>query len=342
MTRKRSRVVQNRHTPPSTLNAMKSKLWFRLFVVLMILAASYFGYLAHNFWSTHNQVEKLTNVFPSESERPLDKPNRGGTNFLLLGVDTINDEQSELPSLLGNRSDTIMVVHISENGEYVSIISIMRDSWVEIPGHGKNRINAALALGGIPKTVSTIENLLDARIDHVAAVDFTGFKQTVDFIGGVQITNPMSFQSSLPPYQEFKAGLIELDGEQALAYSRERKNLPRGDYQRVENQRAILFGILTKILSKGIISNPKLTADLYSEVAEFIAIDESFKVTDAISFAYGLRSLASDGLRTMTLPVSSSGINEYGMAVVYLDELKLSKISRHLAKDTIHTYIKKP
>ena len=87
----------------------------------------------------------------------------------------------------------MMLVHIPADRKGAYVTSIMRDTWLDIPGHGKAKINAAFAYGGVPLAVQTLEGLLDTRIDHVAAIDFEGFKGLTDALGGVEINNPIAF-----------------------------------------------------------------------------------------------------------------------------------------------------
>ena len=95
-------------------------------------------------------------------------------------------------------------------------MSIMRDSWVEIPGRGDNKINAALAIGGVPLTVQTVENLLDTRIDHVAVLNFEGFAAITDVLGGVTVNNERAFTPNTLPDTRIPDGGVAINGEGAL------------------------------------------------------------------------------------------------------------------------------
>src|SRR5699024_12520784 len=119
--------------------------------------------------------------FPEEALRPeISTPAEGqddpAVNILLLGSDSRADTSKPILDDLGNRADSIMVAHIPSDRSGVQIMSIMRDSWVDIPGHGQSKINAAMAYGGVPLMVQTVEGLIDQRIDHIAVIDFNGFK----------------------------------------------------------------------------------------------------------------------------------------------------------------------
>src|SRR5699024_3687054 len=168
--------------------------------------------------------ETIDSAFPEESLRPeVSEPAEGeedpAVNILLLGSDSRADTSTPILDDLGSRSDTIMVAHIPSDRSGVQIMSIMRDSWVEIPGHGHAKINAAMAYGGVPLIVQTVEGLIDQRIDHIAVADFNGFKNLTEAVGGVEVNNPRDFTVG---DTHFAQGNITLDGDEALQFVRER------------------------------------------------------------------------------------------------------------------------
>ena len=166
-----------------------------------------------------------------------------GKNILLLGSDTRTGADAALVS--GSRADTIMLMHIPADGKGVYIISIMRDTWVDIPGYGTAKVNAALNYGGVSLQVATIENLVGVKIDHVAEIEFEGFKSLVNAIGGVDVQVPFAFTSNV---WTFTPGLMHLNGSGALSFVRERYSFADGDYQRVRNQRAFLRGLYLSLI----------------------------------------------------------------------------------------------
>ena len=170
-------------------------------------------------------------------------------NILLLGSDSRGATTSVgAAGVSDQRSDTMMLVHIDADRKNVYVMSIMRDLWVPIPGNGTAKINAALAWGGTPLAIQTVEQLLGARIDHVAIIDFQGLKAMTDALGGVDVDSPVAFTTVKSPHYTFSQGLNHLDGDQALAFARERYAFATADYQRVADQQALLRGILNKLL----------------------------------------------------------------------------------------------
>ena len=148
-----------------------------------------------------------------------------GTNYLLIGSDA-------RPGETASRSDVIQLVHVTEARDEIWIIHFPRDLYVPVPGHGEDKINAAYAYGQSPLLVRTIQDLVGVKIDHIAKTDFEGFKNLTDALGGVRVNN----QQASPKYP---AGPVDLDGEQALEYVRERKTLADGDISRGQRQQEI-------------------------------------------------------------------------------------------------------
>ena len=158
------------------------------FLVVAVGAGVYAFNLANSF---NSKSQKIEQSFPEESARPAETKT-GAMNLLLLGSDSraasLGEAEAGGPS--DQRSDTMMWVHIPADRKNIYMMSIMRDTWVQIPGHGEAKMNAAMALGGIPLVVQTLEGMFKSRIDHVAVVDFEGFKAMTDALGGVTVNVP--------------------------------------------------------------------------------------------------------------------------------------------------------
>ena len=224
-------------------------------LVLVLLAAAGVVLVTQHLGS---QVGRYPSVFApiDPSSRPADA---AGQTFLLMGTDTRSPEattgtDAAPDAVFGStRSDVIMVATIAEDGQSASIISIPRDSWVDVPGRGKNKINAAYAFGGPPLLIETVEQLSRVHIDHFAVIDFAGFAQMTDAVGGIDVNVG---QETERDGVVVPAGPQHLNGEQALVYVRERKSLPGGDLDRVRRQQAALRAFVQKTLSSGTLSSP--------------------------------------------------------------------------------------
>ena len=186
---------------------------------------------------------------PGETPRPTKEPQETGTlNYVLIGKDK-SDPNSDDPG----RSDTLLVVHLNAKRNKAYIVSFPRDMYVAIPGRGRSKINAAYAWGGPALTVRTLEGLTETRMDHVVEIDFEGFIQLTKDLGGVTVPNKTEFSSHGFHYPK---GRIEIEGEQALWFVRERKALPEGDLSRAENQRNVIKAMVSKGLSAEVIADP--------------------------------------------------------------------------------------
>lgn len=185
-------------------------------------------------------VTTLIEVFPDEQGRPerVAGPAGEAMNILLVGSDIRGDLGStEITEVTPSLADVIMVAHIAADRESVQVMSIPRDSWVEQPNGTMGKINWSFASEKGPAgLVETVEKLIDVRIDHVAAIDFEGFKGMTDALGGVTVNNTIEWQRR---GQYFGIGPVELDGERALMFVRERK-LTGSDLVRVTQQQEYL------------------------------------------------------------------------------------------------------
>ncbi|WP_342504669.1 LCP family protein [Sporosarcina sp. FSL K6-2383] len=157
-------------------------------------------------------------------------------SVLILGVDEREGDKG--------RSDTMIVMTVNPTLKSTKMVSIPRDTYTEIVGHGtQDKLNHAFAFGGIQMSLDSVENLLDMPIDYVAEVNMEGFQDVVNAVGGITVTNTMDFtQDSF----DFQAGQLTLSGEEALSYVRMRKEDPNGDWGRQDRQRQVIQGVLSQ------------------------------------------------------------------------------------------------
>src|SRR4051794_25999612 len=236
-------------------------------------------------------VDRVSDVFSGldESSRPAPATPEGTASddpvtFLLVGSDTRGHRgNGEDPD---GRSDAIMIARFSADRQHAQLISIPRDSWVDIPGHGMAKVNAAYAYGGPTLLIQTVEQLTDVRIDHYVAIDFEGLIQVTDDLGGVDVV--IAETTSNGPYT-FLAGVNHLDGDQARWYLGQRYGLPGGDFDRVRRQQQYLQAMFGKLFSSDTFTDPgRLDAALLA-VTSAVAVDEQLGNTAMLSLAYSLR-----------------------------------------------------
>ena len=218
--------------------------WGRIVIitiaVLFATVAGAVGYFGFKLNQSVSSISRDSSLLPTGSRPPSASTTATYTamNILLIGSDSRGADQG--------RSDTFIVLHISADRKSVYLVSFPRDMWVTVPGYGLNKINAGYSFGGSALAVQTIENLTGARIDHVVVTDFSNFIQLVDTVGPITVDNPVASTMIEPDqnnvrYNFMTKGPLQLtDGNMALAFVRERHNLPNGDLDRTLRQRAFL------------------------------------------------------------------------------------------------------
>lgn len=317
--------------------APKILLW--TLVGILVAAVAGAGIIWWNVQNRYNQIEALEDMFPDEEGRPQQLVTADGEpiNILLLGSDSREPGSPSIMTDLGSRSDTMMLVHIPADRSDVQVISIMRDSWLAIPGHGEAKINAALSYGGVPLVVTTVEGLLGQRINHVAVVDFDGFAGITDALGGVTINNEVAFTSSHKAGHQFAAGPITLNGEEALAFVRERYAFVDGDYQRVRNQQAWVKAVLNKLLTPETLTNPGKLDAIVTQFAPYVGVDDSLTLPVMIGIVSSMTNVRAGDVRSFTLPTNGTGMVG-DQSVVFLDTVSIAELKKHLAADTVSEY----
>ena len=258
-------------------------------------------------------------------------------NILVLGTDSRTSASDPSQWKEGaQRTDAIMIVQVSGDRRTVSVMSIPRDSWVEIPGHGQGKINAAYSYGGPSLTIHTVENLTGIHIDHFAVANFESFVALTDEIGGVRVNlkTPQTLAG-----KELGAGAQVLNGQQALAYTRERSSLPNGDFDRVKRQQTWMRSIVSRVLTNGTLSSPTALYSFLKTASRTVAVDESFTLNQMQSLALETRHLHSNDIRFMTVPTAGTGTSADGQSIVTLDADADAPLFKAFAEDRVSAYL---
>lgn len=257
-----------------------------------------------------------------------------GKNILLLGSDTRSGSEAALVS--GSRADSIMLAHIPADGKGVYLVSIMRDTWVNIPGYGAAKINAALNYGGISLQVATVENLLGIKIDHVAEIEFEGFKALVNSVGGVDVQVPFNFDINI---WSFKQGVQHMDGGAALAFVRARYQFADGDYQRVRNQRAFLRGLYNTMKAKGALDNVGSFQSAVESIAGYMRVDSGLNAAQIAQIAAPVLTSGDTTMRMTTLPNAGPGWSYDGQSIVIVNQAANANLSYALQHDSMDQFM---
>ena len=280
---------------------------------LALVAGGGILYLEHRISSHIGRIDGVFTGLEQRPARPTSGPAAKAVNILLLGTDrrstvaTTGSDAAAPAWLPGEqRSDTIMVVHIDGDRRGASVISIPRDSWVRVPGYGGAKINAAFSFEGPNLAVATVESLTGLHIDHLAVVDWDGFKALTDAVGGVDVIVPRTVTDSARGIT-WTAGEHKLDGVQALAYVGQRYGLPGGDLDRVKRQQAFLRTLMQASLHQEMRKNPRMVYDFLDTVSQHLSVDAGWTTKQMASLALSLRDLRSGDIHYLTVPVAGLG-----------------------------------
>ncbi|NHC43856.1 LCP family protein [Motilibacter sp. K478] len=288
----------------------------RLALLLVVLL------LAHVVGLAVFTVSRLqgTDALADYPGRPADS---AGTTWLLVGSDTRSGltraERAELHtgSAEGQRTDTIILLHAPRSGP-PTLVSLPRDSYVEIPGGGRNKLNSAYATGGAQRLVRTVEQATGLRVDSYVEIGFGGVVDITDAVGGVDVCVQRAMKDEKAGL-DVQAGCQELDGATALAYVRARYSDPKGDLGRIERQQQYLAALMSRLTSKGVLLNPVRQWRLSAAGTGALATDGAGPLTLA-GLARAMRSVSGgDGLVT-TVPVADTDYRTAAGSTVRWDE----------------------
>lgn len=286
-----------------------------------------------------DNVGRVPNVFGSldVAQRPAAGP---GLTFLLMGSDTrapaptTGTDAAPGVDAGSERSDVIMLAQLSADRTSAAVVSIPRDSWVDIPGHGMGKINAAFAYGGAPLLVRTVEQLTNVHVDHFGAIDFAGFQGMVDAVGGIDVQIRHATQNFGVP---FAAGLNHLDGARALVYVRQRYDLPDGDIDRAKRQQNALRAVLAKAVTGGILADPVKLYRFLDVTSRSVSVDDTLTNGDFRALALESRGLRPSAVTFLTAPVRGLG-RQGAQSVVYLDDARCAQVWEALRDGTASRY----
>jgi LCP family protein required for cell wall assembly len=303
-------------------------------LVLLLLIAGGGWYLTQRY---AGNVERIGDVFADipEDARPAPaRPAAEGVDgdpvtFLLVGSDSREvAADGEAP---GARSDAIMIARTEADRKHAQIVSIPRDTWVDIPGHGKNKINASYAFGGPSLLIQTVEQFTGVRIDHFVAIDFAGLAEVTQAMGGVDVYVAETTENN---GHVFEQGWNHITGKDVRWYLGQRYGLPGGDFDRVKRQQQFLKAVMNQLISSGTFSDLGRLDRTLRAVGSSVAVDSELGNTEMLSLAYSMRNLDKSGVDYFTMPDAGTG-TEGAASVVYVNENVAERLWEYLRTDSL-------
>ena len=228
--------------------------------------------------------------------------------------------------VLSGNADAIQLIGIDFETGVATAIGIPRDSWLEIPGHGLDRINATLPDGGPELVAATVTSLVGIEPDYVLTTGLTGFAAMVDLIGGVSVYSPVAFEDPRYPIT-VRLGRNNFDGQDATSFARARHELARSDFDRSANHQALLKGILRQLQAKeddvGFMESGTLRA--------LTELDTDLSPTDLYRFAQAVTQVKLSRVTTCVLDGTTG--TEFGASVVYVDTKQAKRLGNDARED---------
>lgn len=319
--------------------------WGRIALVAgaaVVVLALIGGIAAYGYANHLDKNLQRTDAFSQITGGRPAKTVDGALNVLIVGSDSRDPDSSD-DTANAWRADTLMLMHIPADHKSAQIVSIPRDLYVAIPtsnsaactSASNNKINASFAFGGLPRAVHTVECLTNVHIDNVAAIDFGGFKDVTDALGGVDLSVDQTITSIHKPHRVFTKGTMHMNGDQALDWVRQRKQFARGDFARMQHQQQFLIALMDKASSSGTLSNPAKLNSFLKAVTAAVTVDNDFSLTD---MAVQFRNLRSSDITFLTSPnLGSATIG--GQSVVTQDHPKEEALYKAISADKMSEWM---
>jgi len=334
-----SRRPSSRSSPrssPRPSSDGQSHRWRWVLIGAAILVVAWVAFMVWVPFHAWGEVHRV-NATPAGT-RPA--PSKG-YDYVLVGSDSREGltavQQGQLHTgstkvAEGKRTDSIIVVHVPSGGGKAALISLPRDSYVPIPGHGRNKINAAYSLGGPKLLVATIEQVTDVRIDGYVEIGFGGFASVVDSLDGVDICVKRAMDDPKAGIN-LKAGCQTLNGPNALGYVRARYSDPLGDIGRVQRQRQFLGAIMHKASSPSTALIPWRYYAFATTAGAGLTVGEDTSLRDVTRVLQAIRSVSGgDGL-SLTVPVSNAALPTHVGSAVKWDSQKALELFKAIKND---------
>jgi LCP family protein required for cell wall assembly len=329
-------------TPPATGGtpsgqrrlAWSGRIVAGLLSLTLLITSGWGWYLGRVAEATVNRTDAIPSSGNDETVRTGE-----AMNLLLVGNDSraaLSDEQLAQLNAgedSGVNTDTMILVHVPADGSKASFVSFPRDSYVPIPGHGQDKLNAAYAYGqqdapegasdaakaalGAQLLVRTISQLTGLRIDHYAEVDLLGFFELTSVVGGVEVNLCNPVDDSFYSGAVFPAGTQTISGAEALEFVRQRHGLPRGDFDRIIRQQVFIAGVLRKMLSEDVLLDLGKQRQLVQAAATSLTVDQNLNL---LQLAQQMQSVTAGSIDFQTIPYVGDDEDEEGRYILRLED----------------------
>lgn len=312
-------------------------------VVVLIAAVGATSYLvARHDLSSMRRIHNPFTSIPSSARPP--QPTGAAAKdvtFLVGGLDTRAPAPTTgrgAKSSLTGRTDTLMLVHLIAGGRGAYVVSIPRDSWVPIPGHGDGKINWAYVFGGPTLAIRTVEQLTNVRINHFAIIDWDGFRALTNALGGVTVQIPTT---TYDPSNRvtWTAGTHHLNGAQALLYVRDRYGLASGDFSREARQQNYLRAMFRQLRNSGNLANVLKAGSILHALSQAVSVDNTLGNGQMMSLVLGMRGLSSGKMLFATAPYLGTGMVD-GQSIVRLNQSVGPGFWHAFEYDTLPAYMR--
>lgn len=298
-------------------------------VIITVIVLMFVGYGSYLAYQTLQAASDSYDDLGREKSELRDKEvtiSNDPVSILIMGVEDYASEYDR------GRTDTLMVATFNPDDKRLQLLSIPRDTKVEIVGKDMvDKINHAYAYGGKEMTIETVENFLDIPIDYYATVNFEAFKNIVDILGGITVDVPFDFEQNsddrVAEKLQFYEGEMELDGRHALAYARMRMSDPLGDIGRNQRQQQVIKAIIDKALSPGTVTK---IDDLVNEVGR--NVETNMRISEGLAFLKKYSDFDVSNIEQIKLETHSEMINGIDYQVPNYDSLEevKYKLKAHL------------
>ncbi|MEO6999351.1 MAG: LCP family protein [Terracoccus sp.] len=322
--------------PSSQAEAPKHRLRKGRLIALVIglVLLSWVAFLVWVPFNAWNSVARVDNI-PS-GERPADT---AGHTYLLVGSDSRQGLTAAQKKALttgsaeGKRTDTIMLVHVSESGGKPVMVSIPRDSYVPIPGHQSNKINAAFSFGGAKLLTETVENVTGIHIDGYVEIGLGGFASVVDSVGGVNLCVPRHMVDKKAGIN-LQKGCQTLDGPNALGYVRSRYEDPLGDIGRAARQRQFLGALMKQAATPSTVLLPWRYKSFADASAGGLTVGTDTGLMDAVRVLQAMRAVSNNQGLSLSVPTADLAYPTSNGLAVKWDTERAKALFAALKNDT--------